>query len=56
MKNYFRIGKLVATYGVKGEIILQHSLGKKTSLRSLDAVFVEEKKMLFFLILLNLSK
>ncbi|MBA2563740.1 MAG: 16S rRNA processing protein RimM [Chitinophagaceae bacterium] len=47
MKNYFKIGKLVATYGLKGEIILQHSLGKKTSLRSLEAVFVEEKKDAF---------
>src|SRR5688572_14726632 len=47
MKNYFRIGKLVATYGLKGEVILQHSLGKKTSLRSLEAIFVEEKKDTF---------
>ena len=47
MKNYFRIGKLVATYGLKGEVILQHSLGKKTSLRSLEAIFVEEKKDIF---------
>ena len=47
MKNYFKIGKLVATYGLKGEIILQHSLGKKTSLKSLEVVFVEEKKDVF---------
>ena len=47
MKNYFKIGKLVATYGLKGEIILQHSLGKKTSLRSLEAIFVEENEEAF---------
>jgi 16S rRNA processing protein RimM len=44
MDNYFKIGKLVATYGLKGEIILQHSLGKKTTLKGLDALFIEEKK------------
>lgn len=47
MKNYFKIGKLAATYGLKGEILLQHSLGKKTSLRSLEAIFIEEKKDAF---------
>ncbi len=44
MDNYFQIGKLVATYGLKGEIILQHSLGKKTSLKGLESLFIEEKK------------
>jgi 16S rRNA processing protein RimM len=44
MKNYFNIGKLVATFGVKGELILKHSLGKKTSLSGLETVFIEEKK------------
>ncbi|MEO5783106.1 MAG: ribosome maturation factor RimM [Ginsengibacter sp.] len=44
MDNYFKIGKLVATYGLKGEIILQHSLGKKTSLKGLETLFIEEKK------------
>jgi len=33
----------VATYGLKGEIILKHGLGKKTSLKSLEALFIEEK-------------
>ena len=44
MENYFKIGKLVATYGLKGEMILQHSLGKKTSLKGLETLFIEEKK------------
>ncbi len=44
MDNYFKIGKLVATFGLNGDIILQHSLGKRTSLKGLDSVFVEEKK------------
>ena len=42
MNNYFKIGKLVATYGLKGEVILKHNLGKKTSLKNLEAFFVEE--------------
>ena len=44
MKNYFNIGKLVATFGVKGEFVLKHSLGKKTSLGGLETIFIEEKK------------
>ncbi len=44
MDNYFKIGKLVATYGLKGEIILQHSLGKRSSLKGLESLFIEEKK------------
>ena len=44
MSNYFNIGKLVATFGVKGELVLKHSLGKKTSMSGLEIVFIEEKK------------
>ena len=44
MDNYFKIGKLVATYRIQGEIILLHSLGKKTSLKGLETLFIEEKK------------
>ena len=44
MDNYFKIGRLVATYRLQGEIILQHSLGKKTSLKGLETIFIEEKK------------
>ena len=42
MNNYFKIGKLVATFGLQGELVLQHSLGKKTSLKGLPAIFIEE--------------
>jgi 16S rRNA processing protein RimM len=44
MINYHSIGKLVASYGLKGEIILQHSLGKKSSLKGLEVIFIELKK------------
>ena len=42
--EYFKIGKLVSAFGLKGELILKHNLGKKTSLKGLQAVFVEERK------------
>jgi len=44
MTNYNSIGKLVATFGVKGELILQHHLGKTTSLKGLEVLFIEAKK------------
>lgn len=47
MTEYFKIGKLVAVFGLKGEMILQHSLGKKTSLKGLTALFIEERKESF---------
>ena len=33
MQDYINIGKLVATFGLKGELILQHSLAKKLVLK-----------------------
>ena len=47
MIEYFKIGKLVAVYGLQGELLLKHQLGKKTSLKGLQAIFVEEKKNSF---------
>jgi 16S rRNA processing protein RimM len=44
MNHYFKIGKLAATFGVEGQLVLQHSLGKKTSLKGLEMIFIEEKK------------
>ncbi|MET0393961.1 MAG: ribosome maturation factor RimM [Chitinophagaceae bacterium] len=45
--EYFKIGKLVAVHGLKGELLLKHTLGKKTSLKGLSALFVEERKNSF---------
>lgn len=44
MTEYFKIGRIVAVHGLKGELLLKHELGKKTSLKGLKAVFIEEKK------------
>lgn len=43
MTEYFKIGKIVAPHGLKGELVLKHQLGKKTSLKGLNAVFITEK-------------
>jgi 16S rRNA processing protein RimM len=47
VSKYFKIGKFVAAHGVKGELVLKHELGKKTSLKGLHTVFVEERKNSF---------
>jgi 16S rRNA processing protein RimM len=47
MTEYFNIGKFVTTFGLKGELVLKHTLGKKTSLKGLAAIFIEEKKESF---------
>jgi 16S rRNA processing protein RimM len=41
--QYFTAGKLVATFGVDGYLVLQHVLGKKTSLKGLEVLFLEDK-------------
>lgn len=47
MNNYFSIGKLVSVFGLQGEFILKHSLGKKTSLPGVEVLFLEERKNSF---------
>lgn len=47
MTEYFNIGKFVAIHGLRGELLLKHELDKKTSLKGLQAVFIEEKKNSF---------
>jgi 16S rRNA processing protein RimM len=47
MTEYFKIGKLVGTFGLKGELVLQHNLGKKSSLKGLKAIFIEDRKESF---------
>jgi 16S rRNA processing protein RimM len=42
--KYVHIGKLVATFGVEGSLILVHSLGKKQTLKDVKAILVEEIK------------
>jgi len=44
MAQYFKIGKLAASHGLSGELVMQHSLGKKTSLKGLEIIFIETTK------------
>jgi 16S rRNA processing protein RimM len=44
MDQYFSIGQIVATFGLQGEVVLKHNLGKKTSLKGLEVLFIEEAK------------
>ena len=44
MSSYIHIGKLVATHGLKGELILKHSLGKNTDFKNAEAIFIEKIK------------
>lgn len=37
------VGKIVATHGLRGEMILEHGLGHKTSVQALKVIFIEEK-------------
>jgi len=56
MNQYFKIGKLAASTGLKGELVLQHNLGKKTTLKGLEAIFLEEKKDSFIPYFLQSAK
>jgi 16S rRNA processing protein RimM len=44
MKDYFSIGKIAGTHGLSGEVVLEHALGKKTDLKGLETIFIEERK------------
>ena len=41
MENYVNIGSIVATFGVKGEMVLKHHLGSSADLTGIPALFIE---------------
>src|SRR5690348_6709266 len=47
MPNYFNIGKIVAAFGLGGEVILQHKLSAAAPLKDVKVLFIEEKKNSF---------
>nr|WP_295873503.1 ribosome maturation factor RimM [uncultured Chitinophaga sp.] len=47
MNNYFSIGKLVSAHGLQGELLVRHSLGKRSALKGVTAIFLEERKNSF---------
>jgi len=44
LSEYIHIGKLAATHGLKGELVLKHALGKMTDFKYADALFIEKIK------------
>ncbi|PUZ22180.1 16S rRNA processing protein RimM [Chitinophaga costaii] len=56
MDNYFSIGRLVATFGLQGELVLKHSLGKRSSLKGITALFLETRKNSFIPYFLEKAK
>jgi len=42
--NYRNIGKLAAVFGLQGELILVHHLGKSSGLKGLKTIFIEDRK------------
>jgi len=44
IQQYIHIGKIVATFGTNGQVIVQHVLGKKTTLKGIKALFIEQNK------------
>lgn len=44
MNQYYEVGKLVATFGIKGQLILQHTLQKNATLKDVHCIFIAEKK------------
>jgi 16S rRNA processing protein RimM len=45
MENSYRnIGKIVSGFGLKGDMIIQHHLGKKIAVSKIKVIFLEQKK------------
>jgi 16S rRNA processing protein RimM len=42
MENYQNIGKIVSTFGIKGELVLEHHLGAEPGFGKIKALFLEE--------------
>jgi len=44
LSEYIHIGKLAATHGLSGELVLKHVLGKRTDFKNIEVIFVEMNK------------
>ena len=43
-KTYRNIGKIVSAFGLKGDLIVLHHLGKKIAVSKIKVIFLEQKK------------
>lgn len=48
MDKYIHIGKIAIPFGINGELIVVHSLGKKTNFNGVAVVFIETAKDKYF--------
>jgi 16S rRNA processing protein RimM len=44
MAAYLKLGKIVSAHGLSGELLLEHTLGKATSLKKVEVLFIEDYK------------
>lgn len=44
MRDLIKIGKIVSVFGLNGELVLKHALGKKTTFKSNHVLFIEVVK------------
>ena len=56
MSEYINIGKFVAAFGLTGELVLRHMLGKKTIFKEGEAIFIEELKSAYLPYFIQSSK
>jgi 16S rRNA processing protein RimM len=56
MSEYIHIGKIVASFGLKGELIIHHALKKKLSFKNIEALFIEDKKESYLPYFIQTSK
>ncbi len=43
-EEFFSVGKFTNTFGTNGQLVLKHSLGKKTNLKGLQVIMVEVRR------------
>ncbi|MBX5438608.1 MAG: 16S rRNA processing protein RimM [Thermoflavifilum sp.] len=46
-ENYYPVGKIVGVRGIKGEMVVQHTMGKNPVLEQWEVVFIEERPQSF---------
>lgn len=56
LEEYIHTGRIAASHGIGGEMIIKHSLGKKTALPKIEVLFIEETKNSFIPYFLEKAK
>ncbi len=44
MAAYLKLGKILSAHGLTGELLLEHTLGKASSLKKIEVLFIEDYK------------